>query len=252
MMVITFETISGTDDAAIGMTQVSRYGTPQSPKFMRERGIAFLDAIGIRGKFGIKMVLGRELDATVVWEKSAPVVDPATGEERTYVNSRIVAERKAGSPKPPKANAKALSASALKYVEAQEGGSSTTSTAEPTGDRPEWEAEPTPTAASVTSSPAVEEWLSEDRVPAAANEYRVIIALGKANSEQAKRSLLGKRINPAGPIDVNALREPLKSEFAAWKSAQGGEDLPSLDGNGAAPTTARPKTGTRSKPATAA
>ena len=260
MLVVTAETIAVIDGepSAISMTTVTRYGTPQSPKFMQQRAKQLLTALDQRGPFAPKSLIGREYDVTVTWEKGAPVVDPVTGAERVYVNDRVGFERKAGSPKPPKANARAASQAAIRYlkeaeayVEAGEVGGEGQAA---TGSAP-WEDQARSQPAATTSASS-DAWMPESDVPAAAHQYRVVIALGKPSAEEAKRSLLAKRIDPNGPVNLDLIAEPLRGEYQAWKAKSAPSDggLPPLDdgptANGAGSGGSKARTGTRRSAAT--
>lgn len=251
MMAITIETIalagSGAEDA-VGMTQLALYGTPQSPRFMQQRAQCFLTAIGIRGAFRPREILGRELDFTVSWEKSAPTVSEVSGEETTYINSRISFERKAGSPKPPKSNAKVASVAAINYLKARgeydEGGPNGDDAA---GEPAAYEGRPGATAGAGDAAKAPQgeaQWLAEDQVnTASVHQYRATIALGKPQAEAARKALTDRKINPSGPVNVEYLAAPLRAEYEAWKAKSSDGALPPLDGLDAPAKPAR--TGTR-------
>lgn len=273
---ITIGVIEDGDASAIGMSQDNRYGTPQSPKFMQERAACLLMALGQRGPFRPKDLIGREYDYTVTWEKSAPITD-AVGNEKVFVNSRLCFERKKGAPLPAKAKAKALSAVAIKHLlevegvteeDNAEGGS--------VGAEGAWEKSPAGGAAAkadkadtkpvvtstagkaakvdTTKAGKEPEWLPEDKVMKTAHIHRALIAMGDEKAAAAEKQLIGKKIDPRGPIDPANLVEPVKAAYATWLSEQKAaapeeEELPDLDApEEAAPAPAsKAKTGTRTK-----
>ena len=260
MMVVTLDTIAviDGDKAAIGMAQTVRYGTAQSPKFMQERAKCFLTAIGVASRFSPKSVIGRELDATVSLERGSPTIG-LDGNPKVFINSRVSFERRAGSPKPPKANAKAMSADALRYLESQDsdeipaGGGNGASPAAPA-----WEDPPAAAVEETTSTEPAESaertadkdhFIDEADVPASAHPYRVYIAMGGTKAEKARDVLLAKQIDPDGEISLDHVSEPLRSEYMSWKAkaeTKPIDDLPPIDDD---PPVERPKakTGTRSK-----
>lgn len=258
MIVVTVETTGvgrDGDKEAIGQTIVTRYGTPQSPKFMQQRTANLCKALDLRGPFAPKSLVGRELEYTIVWEKGDPTTNSA-GEEKIYVNSRLQCERKVGAP-PPKVNAKAQSAAALKYLASEldlDGGADDKAgTAAPAGDTPAWAqggTAGTAGAATTASTAAASTFLPEAQVPPAVHQYRAAIAMGVPQADAHRKTLIAKNINPDGPIDAVHLPEKMRADFQAFLAKQGDGALPDLDGatNGAA----APKTGTRTKQSTAA
>lgn len=271
MMSFTFKTIAvaGEGNAeAIGMAESGLYGTPQSPKFMQQRAHQLLTAIGITGKFTASMLIGKEFDGTVTWEKSAPTIS-ATGEEKVFVNSRVAFERKPGTQKPPKAQAKALSAAAIAYVNESEGAAASAPGGEgQSAEVPAWEqkteaVKAAATATATANTKADHVWMDEEKIPAAAHAFRAVIALKKPDQDTRRASLLAKNINPEGPIKADLITPvTLRTEYSTWLAAQapvavedelgglGLDDAPAVaaDNGAAAP---KAKTGTRSKAGTA-
>lgn len=271
-MEVTVETVAallGGDETAVGMTTTLRYGTPTSKKFHRERGANLLAAVGIRGPFTPKQIIGREFDATVIWRQQAPQIDEVTGEQKVYVNSEVIFERKAGSPRPPKApNPVAASAAAIKYLEEHGDGAdgAARERAETAGNPPPWEpsanaapngGSPATATSTSTAGTAVPQWLPEEQVAKSASVhiYRAAIALSKPKAADYRKALADRKIDPDGPVHLDHLTEPLRSEYLASMAKKpkedAGDDLPPLDVPSAAPSEpagTKPRTGTRSKP----
>ncbi len=279
MIVVTTKTVAvhEGEEEAIGQSIVTRYGTVTSPKFMQQRTKQLLLAVGMNGRFTPQQLVGREFDATVVWEKGDPTTD-AQGHERIYVNPRICFERRAGSPKPAKANARAMSSAAIKYLESQ-GDGDDDGEVDSGPSVPDWEANNSgastqangnghvaSAATNGTNQPvagggetAPSGWIPESQVPSSAHLYRALIALGSPKAAQAEGALKGRRIDPHGPVVIDHVPEPERSQYVAHltNASKGGEskaapadDLPALDeppaqNTAAAQGTPKKRTGTR-------
>jgi hypothetical protein len=222
MLLVTFEILAGENEEAIGQQITCLYaGSRQSPPFMQRRLKQLMDACQIKEKPSQRAFVGRELDATIVWELSKATIDPATGEERRFVNDRLLHERVAGAAKPAGVNAKLESRPALRHLEMQEGGMEEAPTA--TEAAAPWDAAPQRTLAAVpvgqpTAAPVG--WRPETEADGTIFEYRAIVKMGGSMAQTARDTLASNGWNPDGEIDLDQLAEPTRGQFLSWQAAR--------------------------------
>lgn len=271
MMMVDLVVVSALDQAhndAVGMTATNIYaGSRESPKKMQARLKAFTDAVNLQLPAGQLMkhtdLVGREFDATVVWELSDGSPDPTTGMIKKFVNDRVRYERKAGQARSQHANPDLDSRAAVNYLREQgqlsdddgsgagmpaDGGASVSTppwgggqaaapvtpppVAEPTA-APPATAGPAAASAPVTAPG----FKPESEEPDDVHAYRASVVIGGANAAEVRQALINYGFNPDGPIDANRINDAkLKAEYLAKiapaAAAAGPGGLPPLPGLG--------------------
>jgi len=218
MLKVTFRVKRARDEAnatEIGSQLTGLYaGSNQSPPFMKKRFKALCEAVKVapqKGSTGIKVsqLIGKELDASVVWEMSEADKLDELGNKKFWVNDRVKAERPVGTERPAGCNPKGDSQKAVQYLDR---GVAATDTV---GDQAPWEAPADTTVVGDTQTPAG--WLPEEQAIAqGAHLYRAVIKLGGEEGAQARQMLIDAGIDPDGPIDVrNLTDETVKAAYVA-------------------------------------
>lgn len=246
MLVPTFEIIHAYDKsksaASVGETIKGYYGTKASPEFMQKRTKALMDACKIvpKGKLTNTMFVGKEFDASIIWEVSdSNKIDPNTGKAKKFVNARLLGERPVGGERPKTINPEGDSSAAIKHLEGRGGGD------EGGSDEPapwEQQAQGGTTSDETTDTESTQSgFLDESDVPAGAHEYRARMKLG-IEADDMKEALLKHGYDPEGPIELDNLSDETREAYEAKfvKKAAKSNGLPPLGGGSKA------KTGTRS------
>lgn len=244
MLKITARVITPSDDAnkdEIGSEITGLYaGSPQSPDFMKQRLKALCLATGVSpakgGALKGSMFIGKRFDASVVWELSPSDKLDDFGRPKMYVNARLKGERKVGVERPQALNPVAESFKAKQYAD---GGAAAT-----TGEAAPWDANADATASAGGGDDAAG-FIDEGEVDGIGMAYRAVVAIGGADAEGARETLIGAGIDPEGPINIDLVEDPaIKKEYLAKFPPAGAAKklgaLPPLNGSGN-----RPKTGTR-------
>jgi len=242
MMLVEVEIVAAHDEKnkdQVGRTTNSLYGADlRAHPFMLQRAKQFVVATGVPiGPTGVKgsEFMGREFDATIVWELSKPDTDAKTGKTKRYVNDRIKGERPVGVARSPKLNPESESKQAIAYLAQFEGDVAPTdeatalpwdsgSVAGETVVTPD-EGEPTEAAgdASAADDPNI-------------NNYRALAQLGGADAPDARAALVAAGINADGEVNAALLNGPIGTRWKAHlaKTAKNGKSplagLPPLGG----------------------
>lgn len=216
MLKVTFEVIKSHEErtaAEVGSQVTNLYGTANSPEFMQKRFKALCEACKVvPGKGGLKFsqLLGKQFDASIVWELSDSGKLDDFGQKKFYVNDRVKAERPVGTPRPKTLNPTADSQKAARYLEQQ----SSEPAATPTSEAAPWQA-----AGNGGGAPDVEtsapSFLPESEVEPVAHEYRAIYKLGGEDAAAAKQALIDAGTDPDGPIDTVHLSDEMKAAYEA-------------------------------------
>jgi len=216
-------------------------GSPQSPDFMKQRLKALCIAAGVSmgkgGKLTGSMFIGKRYDASVVWELSKSDKLDDFGRPKMYVNARIKGERKVGGERPATLNPAAESLKAKQYQDAGTNGSV---------DAAPWDAGAGDVGeVDTTAGDEAAGFIGESEVDSIGHAYRAVVAIGGADAEGARETLIGAGIDPDGPIDINLVEDPeikksYLAKFATPAESKKVGGLPPLNGSAA-----RPKTGTR-------
>lgn len=218
---------------AVGMTTRSYYTADGNAKpYVLQRTKAFLDAVGaVYTPNGVntKELIGREYEATIVWETSTQqdATDPMNTKTRTYVNDRVIGERKVGTPT--EIDPKVMSRDAIAHLDKEgTGGSAGGSqpwekgTSAPQAATPAQAAEP-----EASESGEATEGSGGDEGEWTEDAYRALIVMNHPAAGQARQALEGNGIAVDGPIDENKLPAELKVQYLAFKAKNNG-GLPAL------------------------
>src|SRR5262249_39599346 len=141
--------------------------------------------------------VGREYDATVIWELGEPTTD-GQGRKRRYVNDRIVAERVAGTPRPTQINPEAESRKAIQWVAQLE------ETGEPFEAAPKelpWDTTADPEGVVTPDAPTTTEAGEDPNI----HGYRAVAQMGGKEGDEARAALIQAGIDPDGPVDIKLL-----------------------------------------------
>ena len=262
--VVVVGAYAAANNDCVGMTTSNLYaGDRGAPKKMQRRLSAFLSALNLGLKPGERVkrshMVGREFDATIVWELSDPVLNAESGLSKQYVNDRLRYERGVGAQRPSTANPEAESRRAASYLAASGDGEANDGVeidgapspppawatqaapppiaAQPIAPPPVAHVEPVAHVAPAAAGPASQAapvvasgFMDEAKVPASAHTYRAHIALGTPSAAQARAALVGHKIDPDGPVVAeNIGDDKLKAEFLAkFPPAGAGDGLPEL------------------------
>lgn len=254
MLKPTFQILHAYDAAnasEVGTTMDARYaGSKASPKFMQDRLANLLAAIKLPPPITKSKLIGREFDATVVWNLGKPQMDQETGQMKpAAVFANVIAERPVGGPRHPSVDPRRDSMKAIRHLEETYGdaGDSTPATAAPAP----WEAPATAVGSKPDVAPTTPTWRSEADAAPEVHQYRAHVQLKTQLAAQARDVLVNNGFDPEGPVDVAHLPADLAE---AWGKAfpataakpAGLPGLPSLgSANGAAPAAGGAKKGTR-------
>lgn len=237
----TFRIVAALDaenKSEIGSETNGLYGGPKSPDFMKKRMKALCVAAGIKpGKNGgIKgsAFIGKQIDATIVWELSPQNKLDEMGKPLFWVNARIKGERKVGEERPKGLNPAAESAKAAKYAE----DGTIPSGASGAVETPSWEAGANDASGATSEEP--QGFIPEDEVDALGHMYRAAFKLGGDDAEEMKAALIGAGVDPDGPVNVEMIEDPDVKKAYLEKFAPKKEEK---KGNGLAPL--KPRTGVR-------
>jgi hypothetical protein len=251
MSKITFEAIEAYDESnedCVGLRVTNLYaGSRESPGKMQRRLEALLQAVKIESGptgFSSKQLLGRELDATIVWELSDGDIDPETGILKKWVNDRVKGERPVGTARPPMLNPRIDSRQAVAYLESQGyevpdmGTENTTENAAPGS--PPWQQ--TAGVAAPAAPVATPSFRPEADTDATVHQYRAHVKMNTPQGANARKALVEAGFDPDGPVNVDHLPEPFRGQFLSSMAQKGGggSRLPPLGGGGE-----KRKTGTR-------
>lgn len=229
MLKVTFEVVKSYEErtaSEIGSQVQGLYGTANSPDYMQKRFKALCEACKVvPGKGGLKFsqLLGKQLDASVVWEMSDSGKLDDFGNKKFYVNDRIKAERSVGTPRPKTLNPVADSQKAARYLDQQsEGGASNGGAS----DVAPWQAGGEANGNGATHEEAAPSFIPESEVDPVAHEYRAIFKLGGEQAEAARQALIDAGTDPDGPIDLMHLSDETRAEYET--KFGGGKPKPTL------------------------
>jgi len=207
---------------AVGMTIRSWYAADANAHpYMLSRTKAFLDAVKANvtaAGVSVKEIIGREYDATVIWDTSTrqDTKDPMNVSTKTFVNDKVIGERAVGSPT--EIDPKAASQKAIAHLSGD-------------GSAQPWEQKSTaPQAATpqqVADAPAEETSGGDDGAEWTEDAYRALIVMNHPAAEQAREALTQAGIAIDGPIDETKLPGDIKTKYAVFKTKQAG-GLPAL------------------------
>jgi hypothetical protein len=263
MLVLTWKVVAAGFDAGkdyIGDSIVARYaGSPQSPKLMQDSRARLFAALKLGpGQHKRSALIGKRVDAAIVWNLAAPYTNQETGKISRSVFANVTGERPVGGQCPPTLDPEKMSAKAAAWIEENYGEESDTGGS---SDTPAWEQPATAVGSEADAGDAGDtapSWRPESEITdPGVFTYRALIKLGHEHADAAREGLTQLGFDPDGPVDVAQLSgeiaEQYKAKFAPAKPA-GLPGLPSLGAsNGAAAggTAAAParRTGTRSKSA---
>lgn len=232
MLKVTFEVVKSYEErtaSEVGSQVTNLYGTANSPEFMQKRFKALCEACKVvPGKGGLKFsqLLGKQFDASIVWELSDSGKLDDFGNKKFYVNDRVKAERTVGTPRPKTLNPVADSQKAARYLEQQGGESGGASAGTP--DTAPWQANGNgEAAANGGAGAAAPSFFPESEVEPVAHEYRAIYKLGGEESEAAKQALIDAGTDPEGPVDIAHLSDDTRAAYEA-KFGNGAPKKPGL------------------------
>jgi len=259
MLVITWKVVGAGFDAGkeyIGDSLVARYaGSAQSPKLMQDSRARLFAALKLgAGQVKRSQLIGKRVDAAIVWNLAAPYTNQDTGKTSRSVFANVTGERPVGGQCPTSLDTEKMSAKAAQWI-AEEYGDEADAASD--SDAPAWE-KPAHAAGSEADEGAdssAPSWRPESEITdPGVFTYRAVVKLGGEHAEAARDGLTQLGFDPDGPIDVAQLSgdiaEQYKAKFSPAKPA-GLPGLPSLGAsNGAAPAAAPARrTGTRQKSA---
>lgn len=256
MLVVTSSVVHSYDggkcDDYVGDSITSRYaGSAQSPKMMQDSRARLFAALKIgAGRLNKSQLIGREFDASVVWNLAKPYVDPDTGEKKQIVFANVTGERPVGAPRPASLNPAQMSAKAARYIADTYGDDDDGDSADDETPQP-WEkagsaAQPeTQEDTSQATGFKSEEEINASPEAASYHTYRAHVKLNTEHGPAAREALVGLGVDPDGPIEVKHLPADLAAKLAPVKPAL--PSLPAIGANGAAPAAAGAKKGTRAQ-----
>lgn len=220
MLKVLFEVVKAHDPANAGEVggQVSGlYGTANSPDYMQKRFKALCEACKVtpgRGGLKFSQLLGKQFDATVVWEMSDSGKLDDFGNKKFYVNDRVKAERTVGTPRPKTLNPTTDSQKAARYLEQADGGGASDAGGGGSDPAP-WAGNGNGGAHAAPETTETSSFMPESEVEPTAHEYRALYKLGGEDSEAAKQALIEAGTDPEGPIDVANLSPETKTAYEA-------------------------------------
>lgn len=237
MIKVTFKVIDGVKDG-IGLEVSELYGgSAESPRLMKNKMEALLQALGVSTIPRRSSFIGREVNATIVWELSKEQIDPTTGEGRRFVNERVKYVRSTNAARPDKVNPESESRQAASYLEEKGWWSPSSSD----GDTAPW-------GSSTGELPSLlhSGFKPESQADESVFTYRAHVKVGGPLAEQARAALVNEGFDPDGPIDANRVDESIRAAFLKVAAGTTTTTLPPLVGMGEMRNNGgRPRTGTR-------